>query len=484
MVGPTAQAPRYLVHEQLATGGMGEVYLGTQVTDAGRRRVAVKRLAADRQLDQAAMARLVAEGRLGFQLTHANICQVLDLVVGGERTYIVMEFVRGLDLRALLGRLEADDRPLEQPIALYVAREVARALDYAHRRTGADGRPLQIVHGDVTPPNILLSIEGEVKLADFGIARALDAAAPGSAVRGGTRGYMAPEVEGGAIDHRADIFSLGATLEEALARGGAASPELTAILRRATAADARDRYLSAADMERALALELARRWPGFTPSALAELVRACMVPVERAESDAPGEPKTLFELESRMTPAAGDARATRTATAPRPRRARRRALLALALCGAAGVSAAVFANRGDAPEPVDTPATEPRRVPPPEPVDTPATEPRRAPPPSGDPAPPSSAPSSPRAASDRPEQPASKRRSQRARRAFLTVNSSPWGAVYVDGEPVAKETPLYRHPVAPGVHRVTIYYPDLRRHSSPRTVRLAPDEHRTIGFER
>src|SRR5690606_25370936 len=311
------RTPRYLVHQRLAAGGMGEVYLGTMMSPAGRRWVAVKRLASERLRDSEAAARLIAEARLGFQLTHANICQVLDLVVEEAGTYIIMEYVRGLDLRALLRGLRDQRRQLDAASALYVAREVARALDYAHRQTGEDGRMLHVEYGDVTPQNVLLSLEGEVKLADFGIARALGTAAPGTDVRGGTYGYMAPEILTGAFDHRADLFSLGATLHAALtgeppAAPGATGalrarqdvpPDLVAVIERATAFDPRDRYLSAGEMEQALAFELARRHPGFTPSALSTVVRTSLAS-DVAQTE-PSDGATLFSLVSRAATVVG-----------------------------------------------------------------------------------------------------------------------------------------------------------------------------------
>src|SRR5262245_3983922 len=113
---------------------MGVVHRGTLVTPAGQRPVAIKRLSARRDADPAARDRLVGEARIVFRLTHANICQVLDLAEGEDGTYVIMEYVEGLDLHALGRRLEAAGRTLEPAIVLYVARELARALDYAHRR--------------------------------------------------------------------------------------------------------------------------------------------------------------------------------------------------------------------------------------------------------------------------------------------------------------------------------------------------------------
>src|SRR5690242_10750035 len=118
--------PRYLLHERLGEGGMGAVHLGTLVSPAGERRVAIKRLIGRNEVDSEATSRLVAEARLVFQLTHVNICQVLDLGAGADGTFIVMEYVNGLDLRGLLRSLARDERRLDIAMAVYVAREVAR----------------------------------------------------------------------------------------------------------------------------------------------------------------------------------------------------------------------------------------------------------------------------------------------------------------------------------------------------------------------
>src|SRR5438477_421665 len=113
---------------------MGVVHLGTLVSPAGERKVAIKLLAEHGHLDEGAHARLIAEARLVFQLTHTNICQVLDLGENERGTFVVMEFVPGLDLRRLLTALSGEGLALDIASAVYVGREVARALDYAHRR--------------------------------------------------------------------------------------------------------------------------------------------------------------------------------------------------------------------------------------------------------------------------------------------------------------------------------------------------------------
>jgi serine/threonine protein kinase len=495
---------------------MGEVYLGTMVSHAGRRPVAIKRVATERLLDAAAVGRLVAEARLGFQLTHANVCQVLDLVFDRDHAYFVMEYVRGLDLRALISRLHDGGQWLDPASALYIAREVARALDYAHRLTGPQGEPLHVIHGDVTPPNILLSDEGEVKLADFGIARALGTAAPGTDVIAGTRGFVAPEIVGGAIDHRIDIYALGATLHAALsgepppapgtaalADRGDVPTDVAQVIERAIARDAGDRYLSAAELETALAFELARRYPGYTPAALAETVRAAA----RAEAALPPSDQPLFAIETqastfalgqatdvvppwqrsepelnepeprRMTETISDARAVRRA----PRRAGWAPLaIAAIVAGIIAVSVVAMTRRspggavaGSAQPPADAKSDPPRAD---AAVRAIAAADAAAP----------AAPADAGAAEEVVGEPRTVR--QRARRpretrpAFLSVNATPWGAVEVDGRRVAPETPAYRLEVAPGRRRVRVIFADGRR-SRPRTITLAPGEHRSIGFK-
>src|SRR5438477_472440 len=134
-----AAANRYLVHHRLGQGGMGVVHLGTMISAAGERKVAIKQLGGRAGADPQAADRIVAEARLVFQLTHANICQVLDLASSDQGTFIVMEYVDGCDLKTLL---RAHHRPLHAAAAVYVAREVSKALDYAHRRRDSNGNAL------------------------------------------------------------------------------------------------------------------------------------------------------------------------------------------------------------------------------------------------------------------------------------------------------------------------------------------------------
>jgi serine/threonine protein kinase len=278
---------QYVVHQRLGAGGMGVVHLGTMISPAGRRRVAIKRLIDHGAPDAEARARMVAEAQLVFQLTHGSICQVLDLAENEQGTFIVMELVDGVDLRTLTRSLRTQGRFLDLGSALHIAREIARALDYAHRRVGEDGRRLWLVHGDVTPQNVLLSREGEVKLADFGVARARGTLAPGNQVAGGTPGFMAPETSTGGGDSRSDVYALGITLyvvlsgksperglelEELERVNPAVTGQIVRIIQRATARRPEDRFASAAELEEALSIPFSRIVPPFTPSALGRLV--------------------------------------------------------------------------------------------------------------------------------------------------------------------------------------------------------------------
>src|SRR6185437_15032837 len=160
--------------------------------------------------------------------SHANIVQVFDLGrvehVGGEPTsyFIAMEYVPGLDLATLLTRCRKQKISVPLGLAVFVTAEVAKALDHAHRRRDEQSRPLGIVHRDISPQNILISWEGEVKVTDFGIAKAKDSideepeGRPGR-VRG-KLAYMSPEQsQGASLDGRSDIFSLGTVLYEMIA---------------------------------------------------------------------------------------------------------------------------------------------------------------------------------------------------------------------------------------------------------------------------
>jgi serine/threonine-protein kinase len=213
---------RYALFDFIGKGGMAEIYLARQKTELGATGLCVVKqilpsLAGDTKFSEM----LVHEAKLAARLTHANVVQVFDLGRADSRLFIAMEYVEGFDLNDLLRRCSRARVALPFELAVHVVREALRGLDYAHRRTDDEGKPLGIVHRDVSPSNLLLSFAGEVKLCDFGIARANDALAADRTLAElddaiqGKAGYMSPEhARGEAIDARADVFAAGIILWE------------------------------------------------------------------------------------------------------------------------------------------------------------------------------------------------------------------------------------------------------------------------------
>ncbi|WP_434380408.1 serine/threonine-protein kinase [Melittangium boletus] len=208
---------KYFLHERLGAGGMAEVFRATYSPEGGfEKQVAIKRVLPAYMDNEEFLALFRREAELGSLLIHPNIVQVLDLGRHQGTLFLTMEYVQGLTLSALLRRVPG--RRLPPAVVAYIGVEIAGALGYMHARADTTGEPLGLVHRDLNPPNVLLSRVGEVKLSDFGIARAASRASltQAQAVRG-KAGYMAPEqIRGEPLDGRADLFALGLTLHEAL----------------------------------------------------------------------------------------------------------------------------------------------------------------------------------------------------------------------------------------------------------------------------
>src|SRR5437868_4680714 len=163
----------YRLLSQLAVGGMAEIYVAKAAGASGwEKLVALKVIHPNFSQDPEFVQMLVDEAKLSVQLQHANIVQTFDLGRIDEQYYIAMELIDGIDLYKLLR--QASEREIDFPpeIAAFIAQETCNGLDYAHRKRDSKGRPLQIVHRDVSPQNILCSYDGEVKIVDFGIAKA------------------------------------------------------------------------------------------------------------------------------------------------------------------------------------------------------------------------------------------------------------------------------------------------------------------------
>ncbi|MBK7195866.1 MAG: serine/threonine protein kinase [Myxococcales bacterium] len=205
-----AAGGRYILGELLGRGGMAEVFAGRALGSLGfQKPVAIKRLLPSLAQDEEFVGRLVDEAKLLVGLSHANVISVLDLVRESDDVFLVMEFVDGPSLRQLLGAYASTDRgPLPLPLVAYIVQAACAGLEYAHARpTGA------IIHADVSPSNLLLTTTGEVKVADFGIARREGIA---TAVEG-KWAYMPPEQAAGApLSNKSDEFALGVCLYELL----------------------------------------------------------------------------------------------------------------------------------------------------------------------------------------------------------------------------------------------------------------------------
>lgn len=279
---------------------MGEVYRGRLVAEHGFvRPIVIKLLRTELLADERAALMFIDEARIAAGLHHRNILQIVDFDRFEGGAFIVTEWIEGCDLRTLLQNMRAAPR---YDLAVTIISELATGLHAAHEATGADGASLHLVHRDVTPSNVLLGKQGEIKLSDFGVAKArLRSYHTVSGTIKGKAPYMAPEqILGEPVDRRADVFSLGVLLFEVTTRtrlysgsGDAAAmkqiisgelpdpaerrtlypPELAQIVRKALARDRDQRYPTA----RALADDLdavarTRKW-NLSCSAVGDLVR-------------------------------------------------------------------------------------------------------------------------------------------------------------------------------------------------------------------
>lgn len=208
---------KYELLEKIASGGMAEVYRARARGIAGFEKILViKRLAERLAVNKEFTDLFIDEARISVHLQHPNIVQVFELDAVDSQYYMAMEYVQGLDLARLMLRARTLGLfPI--PLALFVAGEMLKALQFAHTRADEGGKPLRIVHCDVSPQNVLISTAGEVKLTDFGISRAAFQSQGRHDVVRGKHAYMSPEqVEGKSLDGRTDLFSLGIVLYEAL----------------------------------------------------------------------------------------------------------------------------------------------------------------------------------------------------------------------------------------------------------------------------
>ncbi len=302
----------YRLLDRIAVGGMAEVFKAKRSGVEGFEKiVAMKRILPHLSDNKEFVDMFVDEAKMVAGLTHPSIVQIFDLGRIDKSYYIAMEYVHGRDLRTILKRAKEKGLRMPLDLCLRVAGQVCSALEYAHRKKDDRGRPMEIVHRDVSPQNILISFEGQVKLTDFGIAKAATKAS--STDRGALRGkllYMSPEQAWGkAMDRRSDLFSLGIVLYEMITDqkpflGGGTEMSILEMVRqcrvepprkvnsrvpgsldsvvmKALARDPDERFQDAGEMHRALDKVLSDR----QPPAASDLARFVEVLFDRHERE-------------------------------------------------------------------------------------------------------------------------------------------------------------------------------------------------------
>jgi TonB family protein len=273
---PGARFGQFVLRERIATGGMAEIWLAQmQGVEGFEKLVAIKRILPHLAADQEFVGMFIDEAKIAARLNHPNIIHIYDLGKAADTYYIAMELVDGHDLKSILRRASERDFSMDPSLAIFVASRVAAALDYAHRKEPG------LVHRDVSPQNVLISWDGDIKLCDFGIAKATSKVShtQSGALKGKIQ-YMSPEqASGSSLDGRSDVFSLGVVLYEMLTgrklfRGESeisvieqvrdakveapsiandeVTPEIDRIVLKALAREPERRYATAAEMARDL----------------------------------------------------------------------------------------------------------------------------------------------------------------------------------------------------------------------------------------
>jgi len=310
---------RYTITERLDHGGMAEVFRGVAESMEGfKKAVAIKRILPNLTKNQKFVSMFLDEARLSLFLQHANIVQVFDISKTPDNAYfLVMEYVDGCNLKALIERSKQKTKRIEIAHTIYIMTECCKALNYAHFLEHPEtNEPLGIVHRDISPPNILLSKNGEIKLVDFGLAKAnTQIENTDQGVVKGKFSYLSPEAASGAeVDHRADVFAVGIILWEMFtgrrlfygetdyqtvelvrqarvpslaALNPEIEAELEAIVRKALARDPNERYQNAGDLNEALTQYLFSRRMKVTARDIAQLVRDAQVEHMRKRSAEP-----------------------------------------------------------------------------------------------------------------------------------------------------------------------------------------------------
>ena len=318
-VEPSAQLidGKYQLVEIAGEGGMATVYKAVQKGAAGfQRTVAIKHIKPEYRALKNYIDMFIEEARVGSELAHPNIVQVHDFVSQNQSYYLVMEWVEGIDLGAFIRLNREAGTPISWPFAVAMGIGTLRGLSAAHSRIGPDGAPAPVIHRDVSPQNVLLGVNGVVKLSDFGLAKARDRiaslTAPGTVK--GKLSYLAPEVTFGRPNNaQSDLFGVGNVIWESLAGERLfdgktdveifkkirackippiaalrpdVPPGLSAVLDLALAPDPANRYTTAAEFANALS-QVMKQAVGVDPiSALGTAVREARMRDRPSESNA------------------------------------------------------------------------------------------------------------------------------------------------------------------------------------------------------
>jgi serine/threonine-protein kinase len=390
---------RFELLHKIAAGGMAEIFLARQWGQGGFfRDVVIKRLFSHYADHERALRMFQDEARLLSELSHPNIPQVYDLGYSDGYWYLAMEYVRGVSLADLCRAAAKAQKPMPLSVAIGITQQVCMALHHAHERTDREGQPLRIVHRDVTPHNIMISLDAMVKVMDFGVAQTSARVDTDAGAVRGTYAYMGPEqVRGRPLDKRADVFAVGVIVYELttgrrLFRGSDVQvmtqiverdvappssllhnypPELETIVLGALMRDRGKRTPSAAHLALALDQFCMRHGLVTGPLMISHYIRS-LFPYERAHEEgmgiaqvAPGSgASTSADLEEEIT-SAGDRR-TPTSAEEMEERLLREELRALARQRTAvGISSPVESGASSSPAPRAAHPTQPSLVPPP-----------------------------------------------------------------------------------------------------------------------
>ncbi|MBI4127031.1 MAG: serine/threonine protein kinase [Deltaproteobacteria bacterium] len=502
---------QYYLMEKIAQGGMAEIFKGLSYDIHGlKRTVCIKKILPHIAASREFIDSLIDEAKIAVTLSHGNIAHTYDLGKVGDDYFIVMEYVEGKSISHIAKRAKTIGKPIPVPVACYLIAEVANGLDYIHRRTDESGTPLNIVHRDISPQNIVVSYAGTLKIIDFGIAIA--AGRLGMTEVGILKGkfsYMSPEqARGETLDHRSDIFSLGVIMYELLTgtrlfkaednretlrnvrRARVTAPSLLRselpddidrITLRALQRDRRHRFPSATLFRDQLVKFLHTAYPDFQTTDVAHYVRE-LFRDELAEPKIDEDAKTphlIIDATHSALTGDRDAEPTHHAVAPvdlkeflieepeekseppppepvkddleedekTTSHARRRWWGGLAIGAIIGAGIAMFALRL-------------REVPiaPPEPSPPPPVAIPEAPPP------------------EKQEEP------PRVITSTVTLDSTPSGAVvYVDGEQTSWKTPATIRDLKPGTHRLGLFVDNYRFWE--KEVNLTGDETRHFDIQ-